>query len=204
MSGTSENQLESVFISYAREDSVAALRLYEELKRAGLWPWLDKEDLLPGQDWSLEISKAVRKSRYLIALFSSTSVQKRGYIQREFKLAVDVLDEFPEGKIFAIPARLDDCEIPYEKFRNIKRVDLFPSWEEGIRRILRSFGISVEDGNVKPLQILLPLFRGEKKIFVDREEYIDNRIKEYLKPSSRVSIISILSESNKEEHFMRK
>ena len=40
MSGTSEG----VFISYSREDHDAASRLYEDLKRAGLRPWLDKED----------------------------------------------------------------------------------------------------------------------------------------------------------------
>jgi hypothetical protein len=31
-----------VFISYAREDSDAAKRLYEDFKKANLNPWLDK------------------------------------------------------------------------------------------------------------------------------------------------------------------
>jgi len=81
MSGT----LDRIFISYAREDSEAAFRLYEDLKRAGLRPWLDKEDLLPGQTWDLEIRRAVKKSKYFIALFSSTSVQKRGYVHKEYR-----------------------------------------------------------------------------------------------------------------------
>jgi len=131
-----------VFISYARQDSDAALRLYEDLKAwTDLKPWLDKKDLLPGQNWDIEIRKAIKNSRYFIALFSSTSVQKRGYIQKEFKHALDVLDEFPEGEIFAIPARLDNCEIPYEKFRKIERVDLFPDWKEGVQRLWRTFEI---------------------------------------------------------------
>jgi hypothetical protein len=137
MSETSER----VFISYAREDYEAAFRLYRDLKRAGLRPWLDKHDLLPGQDWNREIRKAVRKSRYFIAIFSSTSVHKRGYVQKEYKLSLDVLDEFPEGEIFAIPVRLDNCEIPYEKFRKIEYVDLFSDWTQGVKRLLRSFGI---------------------------------------------------------------
>jgi TIR domain len=133
-------QVKGVFISYAREDSGAALRLYEDLKpRTDLRLWLDKKDLLPGQTWNLEIRKAIKNSRFFIALFSSTSVNKRGYVQKEFKLALDVLDEFPEGEIFAIPARLDNCEIPYEKFRSIERVDLFQDWNEGIHRLLRTF-----------------------------------------------------------------
>lgn len=138
--GTSENQQKRVFISYAREDYVAADRLHEDLKRAGLRPWLDKKDLIGGQDWKLEIKKAVRMSRCFIALFSLVSVQKRGYVQREYKLALDVLDEFAEGEIFAIPVRLDNCEIPYEKFRALEYVDLFPDWNQGVERLLRSFG----------------------------------------------------------------
>ena len=134
-------QPKRVFISYARQDYESAIILYNDIKNVGLNPWLDKEDLLPGQSWDLEIRKAIKKSKYFIALFSSTSVQKRGYIQKEFKRALDILDEFPEGEIFAIPARLDDCDIPYERFRSIERVDLFPTWEDGMKRLLLTFGI---------------------------------------------------------------
>lgn len=135
------DQNERVFISYASQDRVAALRLYDDLTKASLYPWLDNKDLLPGQTWDLEIRKAVENSKYFIAIFSSTSVQKRGYIQKEFKLALKVLEEFPPGEIFAIPARLDDCEIPYERFNEIERVDLFPDWNAGIQRLLRTFGV---------------------------------------------------------------
>ena len=133
---------EQVFISYARQDTDSALRLYEDLKaKSDLEPWLDKKNLLPGQTWNLEIRKAIKNSRFFIGLFSSTSVQKRGYIQKEFRFALEVLDEFPEGEIFAIPARLDDCEIPYERFNDMERVDLFPNWEGGIERLLQTFGM---------------------------------------------------------------
>ena len=46
-----KSQEHTVFISYAREDSDAAKRLKKDLKDAGLNPWLDKEELLPGQNW---------------------------------------------------------------------------------------------------------------------------------------------------------
>jgi hypothetical protein len=39
-------------------------------------------------------------------------------------------------------ARLDDCDIPYERFRDIERVDLFPNWEEGIERMVQAMGIT--------------------------------------------------------------
>jgi hypothetical protein len=141
-SQSGNNKENTVFISYARQDSDSAFRLYEDLKSGtDLKPWLDKKDLLPGKNWSLEIRKAIKNSRYFIALFSSTSVQKRGYVQKEFRKAIDTFDEFPEGEIFAIPVRLDDCEIPYERFRETERVDLFPDWNEGLKRLIRTFQI---------------------------------------------------------------
>ena len=61
-------------ISYAREDFDAAMRLYNELKNAGLNAWLDKYKILPGQKWGYEIQDAIEHSRYIIPLFSSTSI----------------------------------------------------------------------------------------------------------------------------------
>jgi hypothetical protein len=168
------------------------------LKEAGLNPWLDKECLITGKNWKISIKKAIKKSRYFIPLFSSVSVEKRGYVQREFKYAIEVFDEFPESQIYVIPCRIDDCEIPYDKLEDIEYVDLFPNWQEGMRRIIQSItsdtnyhghetvkhevtttGVSVTY-DVKPQPKPSPLFRGEKRIFVDREEYIRNLIKEYL------------------------
>lgn len=136
-----KGQENTVFVSYAREDSDAAKKLYNDLKGAGLNPWLDKECLIAGQNWKLSIKNAIKKSRYFIPLFSSTSVEKRGYIQKEFKYALEVFDEFPESQIFVIPVKLDECEIPYDTLKDIEYVDLFPQWEDGVRRILQAMNI---------------------------------------------------------------
>lgn len=129
-----------MFISYAREDFDAAKRLYNDLKIAGLNPWLDKESLLPGQQWEVEIRKAIKNSTCFLAVLSTNSVNKRGYVQKEFKFGLEVLDEVPESQIFVIPVRLNECNVPYEKLRKYQYVDLFPDWQEGVRRILQSIG----------------------------------------------------------------
>ncbi len=54
-----------VFISYAREDYKIARKLYHDLRKAGVKPWLDEEDLLPGKKWKVEIEKAIRGSPLL-------------------------------------------------------------------------------------------------------------------------------------------
>ena len=92
-----ENQ--NIFVSYAREDVDSARRLYECLKSYGLHPWMDEVDLLPGQRFADIIKEAIRVSRYFVALISSHSVNKRGFVQRELREALDVLAEVPRGDI---------------------------------------------------------------------------------------------------------
>ena len=64
-----EKKKTKVFISYGREDEKHALKLYQGLKNIGAEPWLDSENLLPGQNWKTVISKAIRECDYFIALY---------------------------------------------------------------------------------------------------------------------------------------
>jgi sulfatase modifying factor 1 len=127
-----------VFISYAREDKATAQRLYDDLKKNGADPWLDDENLLPGQHWELEIGKAIKSCDYFLALLSSQSVSKQGYVQKELKTALDILGECPKSRIFFIPARLDDCEPIDEELKGLHCADLFPSYDRGLAKILRA------------------------------------------------------------------
>jgi hypothetical protein len=137
----------TVFISYAREDSPEAEKLYEILKEAGTKPWMDKKEIRPGQNWRLAISKAIKNTRYFLPLFSSKWVGKIGYVNKELKYALDVLDTYPEDAIFIIPVRLDDCEIPFQKLEDKHYADLFPDWNGGIKQIFGSMEIEVKSDN---------------------------------------------------------
>jgi hypothetical protein len=171
-------QENTVFISYARED--AAKRLQKDLKDAGLNAWLDEETLLPGQNWQDQIEDAITKSRYFIPLFSKASVKKIGYVQSGLRFALDVLKRYPPNKVFYIPVRLDDCEIPYRELKPVQHADLFPIdddnvWKVGINQILRAIGLVVSESEKPPLKLLTP-FKGEKQFFVGRQKYIDQII----------------------------
>ncbi len=130
-----------VFISYAREDKPTARRIYADLKRIGANPWLDKESILPGQDWERAIRTAIRESSYFIALISENSVGKRGYVQKELRIALDFLDEFPPDDIFVIPVRMDDSKPRHERLKRLHWVDLFPSYEDALERVCKSLGL---------------------------------------------------------------
>ena len=101
-----------IFLAYASEDQHSVIDLYERLKEKGYNPWLDKRDLMPGQNWREEIPRAIRNSQIFIACLSQQSVSKQGYIQRELRMALNEYAEKPPGSIYLIPLKLDDCQVP--------------------------------------------------------------------------------------------
>ncbi len=124
-----------VFLCHANEDKEEVIKIYKRLQQNGIKPWMDKEDLKPGQVWDQEIKKAIKESDHVMIFFSKTSVEKRGYVQNEFKQALKVYDEIPDGQIYIIPVRLDDCEIP-ERFKILHYCDIFK--DDGFEKVLKS------------------------------------------------------------------
>jgi hypothetical protein len=129
-----------VFISYAHEDKEKARRLYSELRNAGVNPWFDEDSLSPGERWESEIRKGIKNSRYFIPLLSRNSVMKKGYVQKELKSALDILDEIRESDIYIMPVRLDEIEVSDlpRKLAHIHIEDLFPDWNRGVEKILKA------------------------------------------------------------------
>jgi hypothetical protein len=124
-----------IFLSYAREDEEKVKKLYQRLSDAGLKPWMDQEDLLPGESWKLRISQAIRQSDFFLVCLSDNSIDKRGWIQREIKQALDIWQEMLDSDIYLIPARLEDCEVP-ERLSDFQWVDLFE--EDGWTRLVKA------------------------------------------------------------------
>ena len=65
-------------------------------------------------------------------------MRKKGQFQAELRYALDCAARVPLDRIFLIPVRLEDCAVPPCIGREIQYVDLFPDWEEGVRRVVAS------------------------------------------------------------------
>ena len=128
------------FISYAREDVNVAQKLYGDLRTAGAQPWIDVEDLLGGQDFELTITNAIRTSSHFLALISANSVNKRGFVQKELRHALEILQTFPPSETFLIPVRLNSTKPRHEILSALHWIDLFPSYQDGFNRLKRSLG----------------------------------------------------------------
>src|SRR5215472_8682604 len=121
-----------IFLCHASEDKPGVRTLAKRLRADGFDPWMDEERLLPGQDWDAEISKAVAEADAVLVCLSSTSVDKVGYVQKELRRLLDIAEYQPDGRVFLIPVRLENCAIP-ARLSRYQYADLFA--EDGYQRL---------------------------------------------------------------------
>lgn len=101
-----------VFLCHCRADKAHVRDLYGRLKHDGFEPWLDVENLLPGQDWENEIRRAIRAADIVVVGLSKKSTTAAGFVHKEISYALDVADEQPEGALFIIPLLFEECQVP--------------------------------------------------------------------------------------------
>lgn len=127
------------FLCHSSDDKPVVRDLYYRLRDDGVDAWLDHEHLLPGQDWEHEISKAVRRTDLVIVCLSRNTINKVGYVQKEIKFALDVAEQQPEGSLFIVPLKLEDCDVP-DRLSRWQWVNFFE--EGGYERLVRALRYS--------------------------------------------------------------
>ena len=142
-----------IFLAHANENKPQILQLYAALKDSGFEPWLDEKELVPGRLWKEEIPKAIRGAGVFLACLSSRSVEKIGYVQNEFRLALSAYAERPPGSIYLVPVRLDDCQVPDLQIpdrglslRDIHWADLWQ--KDGLDRLISALPDALRAGAV--------------------------------------------------------
>ncbi len=128
----------NVFIAYAEEDLALARRLRDALESSGFAPWIDKDQLLAGQNWPRAIERAIDLSDAFVACMSARSLSKRGQFHCELRYALDCANRMPLEESFVLPVRFDACAVPHSIVRQVQYVDLFPDFERGVRHLLRA------------------------------------------------------------------
>jgi len=162
-----------VFLCHAKEDKVIVRDLYHKLTSEG-WidVWLDEIKLLPGQEWDIEIEKAVEQADVVVVCLSNKSVDKEGYVQKELRFVLNIADEKPEGTIFVVPLRLDDCTVP-RRIRAWQYVDYFPKNNQtwAYQRLIESLKLRTTKLGISVSRIANPTYMPDenKQARVERE-----------------------------------
>ena len=136
--GVVELPINLVFLSHAKEDVGVVSKLGERLLQDGIITWFDENDLLPGDDWKMEIEKGIERSDYILVFLSSNSVNKDGYFQKELKEVMDRRQLKPEGERYIIPILIDACEPP-RAFKDIHWLKMdSQGWYEKLKKVLKN------------------------------------------------------------------
>jgi hypothetical protein len=137
---TPDSESTNIFISYTYEDRKKAEKLYRDLNKAGFKPWVDfnTRALSPGSNIALEIRRAIKLSDIFIILYSSHSIKKNRFVEKETEYALDSLFR-PSNLKVVIPIRLENVPIDNKLLKNFRYIDLFPEekWEEGVNQVIK-------------------------------------------------------------------
>jgi len=123
------------FLCHSHSDREAVHALWSRLKKDGVDVWLDRENLQPGQNWEREIRKAIIKSDVVVVCLSRGFNKQKGFRHEELKIALEKTDLIPEGELFIIPVRLEECDVP-KSLGHLHRVDLFEAG--GYKKLVRA------------------------------------------------------------------
>jgi len=107
---------------------------------------MDINDLIPGQAWKEAVEAAIRDSSYFLALISKHSISKRGFIQKELRIALDGYEEVSPADVFLIPVRLEDVVPAHRALAELQWVDLWLSYADALKKIL--VAMSTTTGNI--------------------------------------------------------
>ncbi len=137
----------AIFLSYAREDAEPARRIAEALRGFGLEVWFDLNELRGGDAWDAKIRKQIRECALFIPIVSAhTQAREEGYFRREWRTAVDRMQDMADSRAFIVPVIVDDtreadANVPEQflraHFTRLPGGEPTPQFVEQIKRLLQ-------------------------------------------------------------------
>ncbi|ETX03861.1 toll/interleukin-1 receptor domain-containing protein [Candidatus Entotheonella palauensis] len=113
-----------IFLNYASEDKCSVYELYERLREAGCEPWMDNRDIVGGRRWKANIDRTIHNSHFFLACLSVVSADKKGWIEKERAISLELQKIFPPDIPYLIPVCLESCHIP-QNLSVFQSIDLF-------------------------------------------------------------------------------
>jgi len=126
------------FVSYAQSDRDFALRVAKEIRAAGGNLWVDKLDIVAGQQWDAAVASALHACKGVIVILSPESVG-----------ATNVMDQLAhalrEDKR-VVPILRAQCKIPY-RLERLQCANFTTSYEVGMAQLRRALALEDTGSN---------------------------------------------------------
>lgn len=72
-----------VFLSYAHTDAPYVDKIASDLKQHGITVWMDRQNLIPGQEWLPQLEEAISQADFMLVFISKASVSSK-WVQYEY------------------------------------------------------------------------------------------------------------------------
>lgn len=112
----------NIYVIYSTQDRKVVSDIVNNLKERGYNPWVDYNDLLPGQILSESIKSAILSSAVAIYIISNNS-KNTPYVEKELEMAKNELHTRNKSFSPILPVKIDDSDIP-TGLKSIKCVDI--------------------------------------------------------------------------------
>jgi hypothetical protein len=125
-----ESSISTVFLSYSRDDSIFVDHLEKDLSIKGYTCWVDRSDILGGQNWARKIEEAIDSSTVFIVVLSPSSTKSR-WVQLELSYALYL-------KKLVIPIIYKSGFKIMIEFVNLQTIDFSKSYNTGLGNLIES------------------------------------------------------------------
>lgn len=137
------------FFSHVKEDSQQVREIAHAFEANGVATWVDKEQLIPGQNFHEEIRSAIQQGSYYIDVYSkSREERERTYANKELIIAIEEIQMRGNKAGWYIAITLDDCNVPDHdiggstRLSDFQRASLHVDWDQQLGRLLKAVGVT--------------------------------------------------------------
>lgn len=140
------------FLSYVKENEPIVRFLDQVLTDYGIDVVTNYRNIDGGSNWERTLKQLIENSGYFVACFSKEfNMREKTVLYRELDYAIRCAEDYPFGRKWIIPVRINECTIPNieirsrERLIDLQRIDLFPTakWYEGVESIVRTIDESL-------------------------------------------------------------
>jgi len=116
--------LSHFFLSYARADAAIALKIANDLRRAGAAIWVDQLDIKPSDRWDSAVEAGLRSSAGVVLVMSPRSVSSENVLD-EISVALDAGAQ-------VVPILVEPCQAPLRLAR-VQFIDATGNYENALK-----------------------------------------------------------------------
>jgi glucokinase len=158
-----------VFLSYSSRDEATARLIHEHLSGKGYEVWLDRIEVVTGDDIVQKVFDGIRKSRYFAILLSNSSTQST-WVREELSAAR--IRELEEERVVVIPLLYEDCRIP-DSLSSKRYADFRHSIQEGLEELVHSLRRHGERESREGISIPLTETEAPSSFEQNRDRLVD-------------------------------